>query len=101
MMWFVIFAEDQDDSLSGRQQTRPEHLARLRALQDDGRLLVAGPCPAIAEKEPGMLGYTGSVVIAEFESLEQAQQWADEDPYWAAGVYKNVSVKPFNAVLPQ
>lgn len=100
MMWFVIFAEDHENSLEARKQARPDHLARLNALQQDGRLLVAGPCPAIAEKDPGLLGFTGSVVIAEFESLQQAQQWADDDPYWAAGVYKKATVKPFNAVLP-
>ena len=101
MMWFVIFAEDHDNSLEARKKARPDHLARLTALQNDGRLLVAGPCPAIAEKDPGAMGFTGSVVIAEFESLQQAQQWADEDPYWAAGVYKQATVKPFNAVLPK
>lgn len=100
-MWFIIFAEDHENSLAARNTARPDHLARLTALQDDGRLLVAGPCPAIAERDPGVLGFTGSVVIAEFESLEQAQQWANDDPYWAAGVYKRAIVKPFNAVLPR
>lgn len=100
MMWFVIFAEDHEGSLAARKQARLAHLERLKALQADGRLLVAGPCPAIAEKDPGALGFTGSVVIAEFDSLEQAQQWANDDPYWAAGVYKKATVKPFNAVLP-
>lgn len=100
-MWFVIFAEDHDNSLSARKQARPAHLKRLHALQEDGRLLVAGPCPAIAEHDPGILGYTGSVVIAEFETQDAAEQWAQEDPYWAAGVYKKATVKPFNAALPQ
>ncbi|MGM0480996.1 MAG: YciI family protein [Pseudomonadota bacterium] len=100
-MWFIMFAEDNEQSLAARQRARPAHIQRLQALQDDGRLLVAGPCPAIAEKEPGALGFTGSVVIAEFESLAAAEQWANDDPYWAAGVYHNVRVKPFNAAFPQ
>ncbi len=99
-MWFIIFAEDHEDSLEGRKQARPAHLERLKALQNDGRLLVAGPCPAIAELDPGVLGFTGSVVIAEFDSQEEAEQWANDDPYWQAGVYKKATVKPFNAVLP-
>lgn len=100
-MWFVIFAEDHADSLAARKQARPAHLARLTALQDDGRLLLAGPCPAIAENDPDVAGFTGSVVVAEFESLEEAQQWADDDPYWQAGVYRHAIVKPFNPVLPK
>lgn len=99
-MWFVIIADDHEGSLQARKQARPAHLQRLKALQADGRLLVAGPCPAIAEQDPGLLGFTGSVVIAEFDSLQQAEQWANEDPYWAAGVYAKATVKPFNAVLP-
>ena len=99
-MWFVIFAEDHPDSLEVRKRARPAHLERLKALQNDGRLLVAGPCPAIAELDPGALGYTGSVVIAEFDTLQDAEQWANDDPYWEAGVYKRATVKPFNAVLP-
>ncbi|RUO78836.1 hypothetical protein CWI84_09770 [Idiomarina tyrosinivorans] len=99
-MWFVIFAEDHPDSLSKRQQARPAHLARLTALQEDGRLLVAGPCPAIAEEDPGTLGFTGSVVIAEFDDLQSAQQWAEADPYIDAGVYRQVTVKPFRKALP-
>ncbi|MCH2454887.1 MAG: YciI family protein [Idiomarina sp.] len=99
-MWFVIFAEDHPDSLEARKRARPAHLERLKALQNDGRLLVAGPCPAIAELDPGVLGYTGSVVIAEFDTLQDAEHWANDDPYWEAGVYKKATVKPFNAVLP-
>lgn len=99
-MWFIIIADDKPDTLTLRQQARPKHLARLTALQNDGRLLLAGPCPAIAELDPGLAGYTGSVIIAEFESLEEAQQWADDDPYWQAGVYDSAIVKPFTPVLP-
>ncbi|RUO77978.1 YciI family protein [Idiomarina seosinensis] len=99
-MWFVIIAEDHEGSLEARRQARPAHLNRLKSLQADGRLLVAGPCPAIAEQDPGLLGFTGSVVIAEFDSQQQAEQWANDDPYWDAGVYAKVTVKPFNAVLP-
>jgi len=99
-MWFVIIAEDHQGSLEARRQARPAHLNRLKSLQADGRLLVAGPCPAIAEQDPGLLGFTGSVVIAEFDSQQQAEQWANDDPYWDAGVYAKVTVKPFNAVLP-
>lgn len=99
-MWFAIIAEDKPDSLAGRRQARPAHLERLKALQNDGRILVAGPCPAIAEKDPGELGFTGSLIIAEFDSQQQAEQWAKADPYWDAGVYQSVQVKPFNAVFP-
>ena len=99
-MWFVIFAEDHDDSLAKRKQARPAHIKRLEALKEQGRLLVAGPCPAIAEKDPGIMGFTGSVVIAEFDTLEKAEQWAHADPYWDAGVYRSAQVKPFNPVLP-
>ena len=86
--------------LPGRIAARPDHLARLIALRDDGRLLLAGPCPAIDAEDPGPAGFSGSVVIAEFESLEQARAWADADPYVAAGVYERTEVRPFRRVLP-
>lgn len=99
-MFYLIYSEDVENSLEKRLSVREHHLARLSALQDEGRLLVAGPCPAIDSNNPGEAGFTGSLVIAEFDSLEQAQAWADVDPYIAAGVYKNVIVKPYKKVLP-
>ena len=99
-MWYVIEGFDGADVLPGRIAARPDHLARLTALRDDGRLLLAGPCPAIAAEDPGPAGFSGSVVIAEFESLEQARAWADADPYVAAGVYERTEVRPFRRVLP-
>ncbi len=99
-MYYVIFAEDREDSLKARLQARPAHLERLRALLDQGRLLVAGPCPAIDSPDPGPAGFSGSVVIAEFPSLEDAEAWADNDPYVHANVYQQVIVRPFNRVLP-
>ncbi|KJG40507.1 BolA family transcriptional regulator [Photobacterium angustum] len=99
-MWYVIFSQDVDNSLERRMSVREKHLARLKDLQEQGRLLVAGPMPAIDSENPGDAGFTGSTVIAEFASLEQAQQWADADPYIDAGVYANVIVKPFKKVLP-
>ncbi len=99
-MWYAIISQDVDNSLDKRLQARPAHLARLQTLKDDGRLLVAGPHPAIDALDPGEAGFTGSLVIAEFEHLAAAQQWADADPYVEAGVYKQVSVKPFKKVLP-
>lgn len=102
-MWYVIFSEDNANSLPLRKEARPAHLARLQALADEGRLLVAGPNPAIDADDPadaGFTGFTGSTVIAEFDSLEAAQTWADADPYVAAGVYAQVIVKPFKKVLP-
>ena len=99
-MLYVIYAEDIADSLEKRTSVRPAHLARLQLLHDEGRLLTAGPMPAVDSNEPGAAGFTGSTVIAEFESLEAAQSWANDDPYIAAGVYANVSVKPFKQVLP-
>ena len=98
-MYYAIISEDVDDSLSKRQSARPAHLDRLNKLADQKRLLVAGPHPAIDSMEPGAAGFSGSLVIAEFDSLEQAQAWANADPYEAAGVYKKVSVKPFKRVL--
>lgn len=99
-MLYAILAEDNDHSLEGRRQTRPAHLARLQELQQQGRLVVAGPHPAIDSEDPGEAGFTGSLVVAEFASLDEARQWADSDPYLLAGVYRHVTVKPFKMVLP-
>lgn len=98
-MLYVIYAEDIADSLEKRLAVRPAHLARLQLLQDEGRLLTAGPMPAVDSNDPGPAGFTGSTVIAEFESLEAAQAWAEADPYVAAGVYAKVSVRPFRKVF--
>ncbi|MDY0972427.1 YciI family protein [Siccibacter turicensis] len=98
-MLYVIYAEDVADSLEKRQSVRPAHLARLQLLRDEGRLLTAGPMPAVDSNDPGAAGFTGSTVIAEFLSLEEAQAWAEADPYIAAGVYKTVSVKPYKQVF--
>ncbi|WP_428243763.1 YciI family protein [Gynuella sp.] len=99
-MFYAIISQDIDNSLEKRKSARPAHLARLEALKSEGRLLIAGPCPAIDSDDPGEAGFTGSVVIAEFDSLEQARTWADADPYVEAGVYASVMVKPFKKVLP-
>lgn len=99
-MLYAIISEDVADSLPLRVQARPEHLARLEALRDQGRLTLAGPCPAVDSNDPGEAGFTGSLVVAGFDSLEDARAWADADPYMAAGVYASVTVKPFKAVLP-
>lgn len=99
-MWYAIEGFDGPDVLPRRQATRAEHLARLQALKDDGRLLLAGPCPTIDAEDPGPAGFSGSIVIAEFDSLEAARAWADADPYLAAGVYERVEVRPFRKVLP-
>ncbi|RNF83159.1 YciI family protein [Montanilutibacter psychrotolerans] len=99
-MWYVIEGYDGADVLAQRLAARPQHLARLTALRDGGRLLLAGPCPAIDAEDPGPAGFSGSVVIAEFESLQDARAWADADPYVAAGVYQRVEVRPFRKVLP-
>ena len=98
-MYYAIMTEDVDYSLEKRKSARPAHLDRLNRLADQKRLLTAGPHPAIDSTEPGDAGFSGSLVIAEFDSLEQAQAWADADPYVAAGVYKKVTVKPFKKVL--
>ncbi|MCG7488145.1 YciI family protein [Vibrio sp. Of14-4] len=98
-MWYVIFSQDVEDSLEKRLGARPAHLARLQELQDEGRLLTAGPMPAIDSNDPGEAGFSGSTVIAEFESLQQAQDWADADPYVDAGVYKQVTIKPYKKVF--
>ncbi|MGB9495169.1 MAG: YciI family protein [Azonexus sp.] len=99
-MLYVIIGEDQPGSLAQRLAARPAHLERLQALQSEGRLILAGPCPAIDSPDPGPAGFSGSVIVAEFASLEAAQAWADADPYAAAGVYAKTTVKPFKKVLP-
>ncbi|MFP1983753.1 YciI family protein [Lonsdalea quercina] len=98
-MFYVIFATDAANTLEKRQASRPDHLARLQTLRDQGRLLTAGPLPAIDSNDPGSAGFTGSVVIAEFPSLAEAKSWADADPYVSAGVYQQVIVKPFKQVF--
>jgi uncharacterized protein YciI len=100
MMLYVINGEDVPDSLEKRMTVRPEHLKRIQALQDAGRLILAGPYPAIDNQDPGPAGFSGSLIVAEFESLEAAQAWANADPYVSAGVYRKVTVKPFKKVLP-
>lgn len=99
-MLYTIVGQDVPDSLNKRRDTRADHLARLQMLQNEGRLLLAGPFPAIDSNDPGPAGFTGSLIVAEFDSLDAAQSWADNDPYLAAGVYTSVSVKPFRKVLP-
>ena len=99
-MWYVIHAIDRADSLQKRQAARPDHVARLKNLNKEGRLLVAGPLPAIDAEDPGPAGFQGSVIIARFPDMESARSWADEDPYLAAGVYEKVAVYPFKRVLP-
>ena len=99
-MLYTIAGEDIANSLERRLSVRPAHLERLQKLQDEGRLLLAGPFPAIDSIDPGPAGFTGSLIVAEFASLEAAKAWADADPYVAAGVYAGVSVKPFKKVFP-
>ncbi len=99
-MWYAIISQDVEDSRAGRAAARPDHVARIKALLDEGRLLLAGPHPAIDAEDPGEAGFTGSLVIVDFPSLKEAQEWADSDPYIAAGVYESVVVKPFKPVLP-
>ncbi|QUG75901.1 YciI family protein [Erwinia sp. E602] len=98
-MLYVIYAEDHADSLEKRLAVRPAHLARLQLLRDEGRLIIAGPMPAVDSNDPGAAGFSGSTVIAEFTSLEEAQSWAQDDPYVAAGVYRQVAVKPYKRVF--
>lgn len=100
-MLYAIYCEDKEGSLPIRQQTRPSHLERLRALQSEGRLVLAGPCPAVDCDDPGEAGFSGSLIVAEFASLEAAEAWAEADPYRLAGVYGRVVVKPFKQVFPQ
>ena len=99
-MFYMICATDVENSLEKRLAARPAHLARLNALKDEGRWLIAGPFPAIDSDDPGPAGFTGSLVVAEFDSLETAKAWAEADPYVEAGVYDNVVVKPYKKVLP-
>ena len=99
-MWYAIISEDIENSLEKRAGARPAHLERLYQLRDEGRLLIAGPHPAIDSEDPGSAGFSGSLVVAEFDSLESAKNWADDDPYVTAGVYSKVTVKPFKKVLP-
>lgn len=99
-MLYAIIAQDKPNTLQQRLNSRPAHLARLELLKNQGRLVLAGPHPAIDSNDPGNAGFTGSLVVAEFESLEDAQKWAEADPYCEAGVYANVLVKPFKKVLP-
>lgn len=100
IMYYMIYAQDTENSLEKRLQARPDHLSRLTDLVNQGRLLIAGPTPAIDAEDPGPAGFTGSLVVAQFDSLEHAQSWADADPYVTAGVYANVTVKPYKLVLP-
>jgi len=99
-MLYLILAEDVPNSLEARLKTRPAHLARLETLKAQGRLVLAGPLPAIDSPDPGQAGFTGSLIVAEFASLEEARGWALADPYKEAGVYAHVTVKPFKKVLP-
>jgi uncharacterized protein len=100
MMWYAIIAQDNPDSLALRLTHRPAHVARLQALQEAGRLLLAGPFPAIDSIDPGQAGFTGSLIVAEFESLEAATVWADADPFTINGIYATINVKPFRKTLP-
>ena len=99
-MLYSIVGTDNENSLDARMSVRPAHVARLNELRDAGRLIIAGPNPAIDSDDPGEAGFSGSIIIAEFDSLEAAQSWADTDPYVASGAYASVSVKPFKKVLP-
>ncbi|MEX0942507.1 MAG: YciI family protein [Pseudomonadales bacterium] len=99
-MLYAIISEDVKDSLELRKKARPDHLVRVEKLKDQGRLLLAGPHPAVDNDDPGDAGFTGSLIVAEFGDLAEAQAWADADPYVAAGVYASVTVKPFRKVLP-
>ncbi len=100
-MWYVINGTDVADSLDRRLSVRAAHLERLQQLQNEGRLLLAGPYPAVDSNDPGPAGFSGSLIVAEFETLEEAEAWAKADPYIEAGVYANVSVKPFRKVFPR
>ena len=98
-MFYAIISQDVENSLEKRKSARTDHIARLQTLQDEGRILIAGPHPKIDSEDPGPAGFTGSLIVAEFESLEDAQTWADADPYITAGVYEKVVVKPFKKVF--
>ena len=99
-MWYAIIAEDAPNSLEKRLEARPNHLARLTTLQNEGRLLLTGPFPAIDSQDPGQAGFSGSLIVAEFHDIDTAKQWANKDPYVSAGVYQHVIVKPFRKTLP-
>ena len=99
-MWYSIYSKDRPDSLAARLEARPAHLERIKSLDSEGRLLLAGPRPAIDSPDPGPAGFQGSLVVAAFASLEDARAWADADPYVASGVYDSVEVTPFKRVLP-
>ena len=99
-MLYAIMGVDRDNSLEDRLAVRPEHLERIQVLQSEGRLILAGPHPAIDSEDPGPSGFSGSLIVAEFDSLEAAQSWADDDPYARTGVFSKVTVKPFKKVLP-
>ncbi len=99
-MWYAIIAEDAPNSLEKRLEARSNHLARLTILKNEGRLLLAGPFPAIDSQDPGQAGFSGSLIVAEFHDIDTAKQWANEDPYVSAGVYQHVVVKPFRKTLP-
>lgn len=99
-MWYAIMAEDTPNSLDKRLEARPDHLRRLQELQDTGRLLLAGPFPAIDSLDPGPAGYSGSLIVAEFPNLDEATAWANNDPFVISNVYKHVIVKPFRKTLP-
>ncbi len=99
-MLYAFISQDIENSLAARLNARPAHVERLQQLKQQGRLIIAGPHPAIDNSDPGPAGFTGSLVVAEFENLKEAQTWADEDPYVTAGVYHSMIVKPFNKVLP-
>ena len=99
-MLYAIIAQDVENSLQNRISARPKHLERLTALQEQGRLILAGPHPAVDSEDPGEVGFSGSLVVAEFESLQEAKAWADADPYVEAGVYANVTIKPFKKIFP-
>ena len=100
MMWYAIISEDVEDSLPLRASARAAHLERLKSLSAEGRVLIAGPHPAIDAEEPGAAGWSGSLVVVDFPSLEEARAWAEADPYVEAGIYSNVTVKPFKRILP-
>ena len=99
-MLYAIMGTDREASLDGRMEVRPAHLERIQALQNEGRLILAGPHPAIDSEDPGPAGFSGSLIVAEFDSLEAAQEWANDDPYARTGVFTGVIVKPFKKVLP-
>ncbi len=99
-MLYAIMGTDRENSLEGRMQMRPEHLERIKVLQEEGRLILAGPHPVIDSEDPGPAGFSGSLIVAEFDDLEAAQKWAEQDPYTLSGVFSKVVVKPFKKVLP-